>query len=301
MLKDPVYKGDYWQKRSADNEHQILVPVPPIMSAELFDVVQAKLAERNPKTTPPRTVTGPILLAGLATCATCGAGMTLRTGKSGSYRYYTCSLSARQGKGACPGRSIRMNDTDELVLEAISDYLLTHDRMRKLLEGLLKRQNARDDKTSSSLASCQQKLSDADAKLSRLFDVIEKGLIDLDDPTFRDRLATARAERDIARKAYTNILAELSPQARITEDKIGAFTELMRKNLKQGSIDSRRAYLRSVIDAIEIDDHEIRIHGRLKASGRAFARRNKTGVSTARVRRVPLPDMLTHRRKRHRA
>jgi hypothetical protein len=125
-----------------------------------------------------------------------------------------------------------MNDTDELVLEAISDYLLTHDRMRKLLEGLLKRQNARDDKTSSSLASCQQKLSDADAKLSRLFDVIEKGLIDLDDPTFRDRLATARAERDIARKTYTNTLAELSPQARITEDKIGAFTELMRTNLK---------------------------------------------------------------------
>ena len=44
--------------------------------------------------TPPRVVTGPILLTGLAVCASCGGGMTLRAGTShwgDVYRYYSCN------------------------------------------------------------------------------------------------------------------------------------------------------------------------------------------------------------------
>jgi len=32
--------------------------------------------------------------------------MTLRTGKGGRYRYYTCSIKARQGETGCKARSI---------------------------------------------------------------------------------------------------------------------------------------------------------------------------------------------------
>jgi len=41
--------------------------------------VQAKLAAQNPRVTPPRVVSGPTLLTGLAVCEKCGSGMT-RTG-----------------------------------------------------------------------------------------------------------------------------------------------------------------------------------------------------------------------------
>jgi hypothetical protein len=174
LLRDPVYRGDYWQNRSADKEDQILVRVPPIVSAEVFDAVQANLVERRRSNTPPRTVTGPILLTGLIVCATCGCGMIMGTGKSGRYRYYTCGGRVRQGKGTCPGRRIRMSDTDALVIDAIIRELFNHDRMAKLLKALQDRQNARDDKKASSLASHRQKLSDAEAKLRRLFDAIEK-------------------------------------------------------------------------------------------------------------------------------
>ncbi|MFP3386695.1 zinc ribbon domain-containing protein, partial [Tritonibacter sp. SIMBA_163] len=81
-----------------------------------FEAVQSMLKVRNPKVTPPRVVTGPILLTGLATCATCQGGMTLRTGtsKNGTvHRYYTCSNAARAGKSVCKGRSIRMDTLDE--------------------------------------------------------------------------------------------------------------------------------------------------------------------------------------------
>src|SRR5690606_21568203 len=96
LLTSTTYKGEYrfnrkvWKtKEDMPEDQQVVVPVPPIIEPALFDEVQKRLAARNPKTAPPRVVTGPILLTGLATCATCGGGMTLRTGKSGRYRYYT--------------------------------------------------------------------------------------------------------------------------------------------------------------------------------------------------------------------
>ncbi len=41
-----------------------------------------------------------------------------------------------------------------------------------------------------------------------------------------------------------------------------AFATLMRENIANGPVPFRRAYLRAVIDQIEVDDEEIRIHGR---------------------------------------
>ena len=67
---------------------------------------------------PPRVVSGPILLTGLAYCATCSGAMTLRIGTSKTgkvHKYYTCSTCARQGKKVCRGRSIKMDKLDDLV------------------------------------------------------------------------------------------------------------------------------------------------------------------------------------------
>lgn len=107
MITSAVYKGEYRFNRKIwkTNEdkpvaEQIMVPVEPIIDGKTFDDLQAALKARNPKATPPRTVTGPILLTGLATCVSCHGGMTLRTGKSGRYRYYACATCAQKGKSA---------------------------------------------------------------------------------------------------------------------------------------------------------------------------------------------------------
>src|SRR5690606_1494814 len=105
----------------------------------------ARLKARSPKATPPRVVSGPILLTGLATCASCGGGMTLRTGKSGRYRYYTCAACAQKGKSACQGRSIPMDRLDNLVTERLAETLFTPNRVRDILGGLLERQASRTE------------------------------------------------------------------------------------------------------------------------------------------------------------
>jgi site-specific DNA recombinase len=56
--------------------------------------------------------------------------------------------------------------------------------------------------------------------------------------------------------------AEINPRSRITDDKIAAFVDVMRSNVLTGETPFRRAYIRSVIDQVEVDDTEIRIIGR---------------------------------------
>src|SRR3982074_2755454 len=50
---------------------QVVVAVDPIIDAAAFYAVQTMLKARDPKAMPPRVVTGPILLTGIATCASC--------------------------------------------------------------------------------------------------------------------------------------------------------------------------------------------------------------------------------------
>ncbi|WP_026381716.1 recombinase family protein [Afifella pfennigii] len=269
LITSTTYKGEHcfnrkvWKtKQDKPASEQIIVPVDPIIEAKTFDAVQAQLKARNPKSTAPRTVTGPILLTGLATCASCGGGMTLRTGKSGRYRYYACATCAQKGKSACKGRSIPMDKLDAAVTDRLAEQLLTPERVEKLLAGLVERQTARDADHGQRLTMLRGKLSDAEDRLKRLYQAIETGIADPADPTLKERIEAIKTERDIAQVAFDRAVAELRPEARITEDKIAAFVDVMRVNVTDGPIPFRRAWLRAMIDNVEVDDAEIRIHGR---------------------------------------
>lgn len=238
MVCNTVYKGEAvfnrmdskTRKAKPASEH-IVVDVAPIIEPAIFDALQAQLKARNPKVTAPRVVTGPILLTGVATCATCGGGMTLRTGKSGRYRYYVCAAAAQKGKTACPGRAVPMERLDNVVMERIADELLTPQRVAQLLRGLMDRQAKRNSDYAGRLSGLRGKLSDAEGRLSRLYQAIENGIADASDPTLKDRVAAVKTERDIAKAAYERALGEMHPDARITEEKIAAFVGTMRRNV----------------------------------------------------------------------
>ncbi len=117
---------------------------------------------------------------------------------------------------------------------------------------------ARDEDRSARLIELRRHLSDAEARLGRLYQAIESGVAD---PTLKERIAAVRGERDIAR-ALDRAVAEAPPEARITPEKITVAVEVMRSNVLNGEIPFRRAYIRSVIDRVDVDDAEIRISGR---------------------------------------
>ena len=124
--------------------------------------------------------------------------MTLRTGKGGRYRYYTCSIKARQGETGCKGRSIPMEKLDNLVAGHIEDRLLQPDRLEEVLASVLDRRQERTERRRVHIAELNKRAAETDLRLKRLYDAIESGVADLDDPALKERITGLKAIRDQA-------------------------------------------------------------------------------------------------------
>jgi site-specific DNA recombinase len=250
-------------KRKSDDE-VVKIAVPAIVERHLFEQIQAQLHARSPRVVAPRLTTGPILLTGLAVCASCTGAMTLRTGTSSTgavHRYYTCSTCARKGKIACKGRSIRMAKLDGLVTDSLVERLLHPERLAIMLSSLKVRRAEKADGENKRIMILQREVSDAEDRLKRLYRLVEDGVTDLDD-VLKERLDRLKADRDRAKAALDSIKSQHGATIRIDPALIESFGRTMRENLRTGSMPFRKAYLRSLIDVIEVDDAHIRIRGR---------------------------------------
>ena len=56
-------------------------------------------------------------------------------------------------------------------------------------------------------------------------------------------MAAVKTERDIAQVAFDRAVAEMRPNARITEEKISAFVEAMRTNVLRTSLSKAPAFV----------------------------------------------------------
>lgn len=270
ILTNTVYIGQWiFNKREAKtltekpaSEH-IVVEVPTIIARDEFDAVQARMKVNAPMTTPPRVVTGPILLTGLATCATCSGAMTLRTGTSKSgqvHRYYACSVHGRMGKTACKGRAIRMDRLDTLVTDHLVDHLFQPDRLTLMLAGLAAGRAERALEVDTRITTLQTEATQAEDRLKRLYKMVEDGVTDLDD-LLKERIAALKLERDRATAALERIRALAAPPTTLEPEAIERFGRLMRESVTSGDIPFRKAYIQSVVDRVEVDDDLVRIIG----------------------------------------
>ena len=249
--------------RKHDPSSVIHIPVPVLIEQSDFDRVQAKLARSNPKTTPPRVVNGPSLLTGIAVCGSCGSGMT-RTGTTNrqgrSYSYYSCAGCQQKGKSVCKGRHIPAATLDEIVLTNIKQRVLAPDRIADLLKSLIERQAAKSESADGRLLALQKELTDCEDRMKRLYRSIEDGIVELDD-ILRERTAALKAQRDRAKAALDHARAQCGMAAAVNAEKIDAFARLMNAKLDAGDTNTRKGYINSIIDAVEVDDETIRIIG----------------------------------------
>ena len=254
VLTNTVYIGEWRfnvtssRTRQRKPEDEIVkIAVPGIIDPHTFEQTQRQLHARSPRVVAPRFTTGPILLTGLAVCATCGGAMTLRTGTSSTgvvHRYYTCSTCARKGKTACKGRSIRMDKLDGLVTDHLVERLLHPERLAVLLSSLKARRAEKAESVNKRIMALQRELTDAEDRLKRLYRLVEDGLTELDD-VLKDRLNCLKADRDRARAALDATKSRQEAEIRIDPALIERFGRTMRENLTNGSIPFRKAYLRT--------------------------------------------------------
>lgn len=270
ILTNRIYVGEWgFNKRCSKTgqekpkEEHIPVAVPPIIALDVFEAVQATLKAHNPRVTPARVVSGPILLTGLATCTTCGGAMTLRTGTSKSkkvHSYYSCSTKGRQGATGCSGRSIRMATLDTLVMDHLVTELLQPDRLRATLASLWALRAERAAEVDVRGTALRGELAAAEEKLRRLYRLVEDGEDEPDD-LLKERLLALRAKRDLAKAALARMREAGPSPSEIGPELIERFGRLMREKVSSGEVPFRKAWLQAIVDRIEVGADMIRIIG----------------------------------------
>jgi len=131
-------------------------------------------------------------------------------------------------------------------------------------------------------------LSEAEAKLERLYHAIKKGVADIADPTLKGRIAELKAIRDQshadaerAEGARERVGAAIAPQS------LKTFAGEARKRLRIETGGYRQGYLRALAQRVEVDVQELRIMG---ANGELL--RTLVAASSAKTAGIGMPGFV---------
>ena len=266
ILTSSTYKGVFVYnatnsktKEPRPLHEQLQVECPAIIKPEKWDRVQALLRAKNPKISSPKTISGPILLTGLIRCEACGSAMTMRTGKSGRYRYYTCSGAQARGVAVCVGVSIPMDKLDLAITNSLADKVCQPERLHQLFTEVSLLERKASTGIERELLRVEGELAEAKQRLHRLLASIENGLLDANDPDLGVRLKAVKLDRNIAIEAKSRIEGRMKKVADVSPAKLVAFGSFMREAIRYGDVPFRKAYLRMLVDWIDVEKGSARI------------------------------------------
>jgi len=241
-------------------EDWIAVPVPAIISEDIFAQVQAKL-DTNQQTAL-RNTRHEYLLRALASCGICGLSCVVRQTPAG-YRYYLCrgrtdGLRVAQGQ-RCAARYIPAGQLDDLAWADLCALLTDPAQVARALDrahgGAWLPQELQARQTAIS-----QALNQLDRQQQRLLDAYLAEIIGLPELQRKredlDRRNAALAAQQRQLDAAASQRLELSAVA----DGIEAFCQTVRAGLATATFEQRRMLAELLIDRVIVtgDQAEIR-------------------------------------------
>jgi site-specific DNA recombinase len=157
-----------------------------------------------------------------------------------------------------------------MVLEHLADRLFTPERLTVILEAFIARSATADADRRAQLAQAKRAFTEAEGGVNRLLELVERGMIDLNDPTLKERLDNARLGRQAA-KERVRLLdgAAASGTARITGEKLAALATALRAVVRDGDPAFRKAYPRLFVEQVVVGDTDIRMRGPTEALAKA--------------------------------
>jgi site-specific DNA recombinase len=241
--KDPVPE-DEW----------ISIPVPAIITPELFAAVQQQVADNRTKARARRH--GAVhLLQGLISCKQCGYayyGKPIRK----QYVYYRCIGSDAHrfgGKRVCDNPQIRADMLDDAVWAQACQLLQNPERLQAEYKRRLKRKTVDDP---AKLDAERKKIQ---SKIARIIDSYADGLVTKDE--FEPRIK--RAKQQLAKiNEQTKRLTEENgdtEQLQLIIVRLDEFAAKIKDKLQQVDWATKREIIRSLIQRIEMDEGKVKV------------------------------------------
>jgi site-specific DNA recombinase len=263
-LKNPVYTGSLvWNRTDrttdkpfrkpesetivASDTHKGIVPI------EDFNRVQELLKDRRPFTRPPRGVSSPYVLSGLAYCSKCGAAMIGTAAKSGKYMYYECDSRFKKGRDGCEGLRFRKEMLEDFILGKIRANILTKENLTKLvhlINGELLESAGRLEKQ---LEQTEKELVKISGKLTKLYVALESGKLEMDD--LAPRIKELRASQHELQQQRDNLINRIEsnePEELDPNDVMGYVNEL-EEVLGEKSFLQQKTFLRRFVKRMEFN------------------------------------------------
>ncbi len=255
-------RRDSKTRKIKPEDQWILLKTPRIIEDADFNAVHDRLDSNHPLTTSPRIVNSNILLTGLAHCSQCHAPMRIQTGKSGKYRYYKCGKRADAGRSVCSGCSVRMEKLDDIVLDVLIERTLAPSRLDELLSPLFERDLDRERTIQNRIKGLKSDKREMKTQLDALWRQIATEDLRLD--------ASLKAYIEKMQSKYESIIRAITrlerqnkmPLGKFDAKSIGTFSSALRSRLTAKCQNRfRRAYVRSLINRVDVDHERIRICG----------------------------------------
>ena len=201
MLKNPFYYGHFWYGGEVhEGKH------PAIIKKQLFDRVQAVLAQRGYKRRPKNE---PQALCGLLACGECNMAITAekkvkhqKNGNVHEYVYYRCTRKSKTVR--CTQKPITEPELLTQLVDILQGYALPADCAAELLRMLDEDEQRAEQSSGAFIAEARGKVDGLQAKLQRLLD--------------------SYLDQDIDQATYKAKQAELMSEKKSLEEQIGKLT-----------------------------------------------------------------------------
>lgn len=253
-------KGFLLQERSKDE--WISIPVPAIISADVFDLAQERLqknkhfAMRNTKTS--------TLLQGLLVCASCGYAIYRVSGPKTNVRghklhYYRCSRSERWRMGVdrvCLNRPIRQDYLDDLVWNQVVHLLENPELVKAEIERRMQ-QSQQSNPIQVRKESLVNEQIRVRSGMDRLLDAYQEGMLSLAD--LRQRMPELKKREGALKTGLESLEMNLLDQQKRLH--LANNIEELLKHLHQSAnsldLSERQKMLRLIVKEVIVSPKEI--------------------------------------------
>ncbi len=228
---------------------------PAIISKDLFDKVQIKLAEHKHQ---PATQKAKIeyLLTGKAFCGYCGSSMVGITGTSKTtkkYHYYACSK--RYKEHTCKKKNEQKEYLEKYVVEQTLNYILTQEQIENIANGMLEKWNT--NTTTLQIKKLEKQIEKIDKDLDKCFDMF----FNADSQELQKRMNEKSKSLEIQKQDLQEELQKLKLIKIIThtkEDVKNLLGEYLDGNIED--INYQRKIINKFVNSVYIFDDKIAIY-----------------------------------------